>query len=107
MITGRTKEHVLYARKKIELLLLKKQPSHLITVPFNSDEIKLNFIKFRNELLKKNISTEIPVIEEMEKMFQEPEKLHLTIAKNLFLENDEDKEEAIQLLKKCEEEFIK
>lgn len=70
------------------------------TVPFTTDEIKSNFVKFRDEILSDN---EFEAIDEQ--LFQKPEKLHLTLTM-LVLSNEQLERDACEALKNCKADII-
>jgi len=74
--------------------------THFISVPMVSDMIKHNFDIFKNNLLTG------PLIRGLhESMFQNPNKLHLTLA-TLVLADDVEENEANTVLKQCKEEIV-
>lgn len=99
-ITGPTKESVSSARRRIEIIVLagrnKQQFTHFLSIPITSDQIRKEFKSFKNDIL--------PDLEE--KLFQNPKKLHITIATLSLLDN-EDRALAAQYLQDCQETIIK
>ncbi|GAB6028446.1 activating signal cointegrator 1 complex subunit [Chamberlinius hualienensis] len=99
-IVGQTKSKVLSARFRIEILAKKarekQRPTHFISIPLTSAEIKENFEKFKSEILETcdQASRISPIL------FQEPEKMHLTTGV-LVLLNENERQRAVQVLNRC------
>lgn len=75
--------------------------SHFVSIPIYSDNIKKNFLKFKDEILQGPSTRGIdPTI------FQKVEKFHLTIV-TLALLDDKEIEEAKQLLNSCQSNIQK
>ncbi|XP_058791684.1 activating signal cointegrator 1 complex subunit 1-like isoform X2 [Phymastichus coffea] len=104
VIIGSIPKQILHAKHKIDKLIenSKLQFTHFISIPTNSDEIKNNFITFKRDV-KQNYSTEYTGF--YERMFQKPEKLHLTISM-LHLLDEKDEVKAIAALNTCKENII-
>lgn len=100
-ITGPTKESVSSARRRIEIIVLagrnKQQFTHFLSIPVTSDGIRNEFIN----TFKIDMQSEVD-----EKLFQNPKKLHITIATLSLLDN-EDRARASQYLQDCQETIIK
>ncbi|XP_018418417.1 PREDICTED: activating signal cointegrator 1 complex subunit 1 [Nanorana parkeri] len=105
VITGQHHNGVISARTRIELLeetFRKKQPfTHFLSFALNQPEIQERFLKFKEEVLAK--CSKDHGVEGT--IFQNPSKLHLTIG-TLVLLNENEVEQASQLLQKCKEEFL-
>lgn len=94
------------ARRRIDILIetsrSKLEFTHFISIPGNSDEIKGNFKKFKDEVLS-NYSTGVRGLKE--DIFQKPEKLHLTLIM-LVLLDEEDRKKAAETLETCKEQIV-
>ncbi|XP_068113876.1 activating signal cointegrator 1 complex subunit 1 isoform X2 [Hyperolius riggenbachi] len=105
VITGQNRNGVISARTRIELLaetFRKKQPfTHFLSFALNQPEIQEKFMQFKEEVLAK--CSKDRGVEST--IFQNPVKLHLTIG-TLVLLNENEVEQACQLLQKCKEEFL-
>ncbi|XP_072280594.1 activating signal cointegrator 1 complex subunit 1 [Pyxicephalus adspersus] len=105
VITGQNRNGVISARTRIELLaetFRKKQPfTHFLSFALNQPQIQERFLQFKEEVLAK-CSKDRGV---EGSIFQNPSKLHLTIG-TLVLLNENEVEQACQLLQKCKEEFL-
>lgn len=106
IVKGTSAKAVTACRQRIELIVLgarnRQHFTHFLSIPLDSEEIKSNYIKFREKIL-----TELPSGFDMdESLFQKPEKLHLTICMMSLMDNV-DRAEAAQLLLDCNESFIK
>lgn len=105
VITGQHRNGVISARTRIELLaetFRKKQPfTHFLSFALNQPEIQERFLQFKEEVLAK--CSKDRGVEGT--IFQNPSKLHLTIG-TLVLLNENEVEQASQLLHKCKEEFL-
>ncbi|XP_065086622.1 activating signal cointegrator 1 complex subunit 1 [Ochlerotatus camptorhynchus] len=105
IVKGTSTKAVTACRQRIELIVLgarnKQHFTHFLSVPMISDEIKSNFIKFREKVL-----TELPSGFNLdESLFQKPEKLHLTLCMMSLMDNV-DRTHAAQLLQDCRESII-
>lgn len=87
-ITGNSERSVASARTQIALLVLAKREllsiTHFVSIPIYTDNIKTNFLKFKNEILKAPPTRGID-----ETIFQKVEKLHLTIVTLVLLDDKE------------------
>ncbi|XP_040291472.1 activating signal cointegrator 1 complex subunit 1 [Bufo bufo] len=105
VITGQSRNGVISARTRIELLaetFRKKQPfTHFLSFALNHPEIQDRFLQFKEEVLAK-CSKDYGI---ESSIFQNPAKLHLTIG-TLVLLNENEVTEACQLLHSCKEEFL-
>lgn len=103
-IIGPTRKSVVNARERIEIIILagrnKQQFTHFLCIPFTSNDIIISFQKF-----KRNILSQGPIPGLDESLFQNPNKLHLTIG-TLSLMDNEDRANAAQYLKECHQEII-
>lgn len=105
IVIGPTRKSIVDARRKIDITILaareKQQFTHFLSIPFNNQEIKNSFSKFKNSVLTTGTTYEID-----ESLFQNSDKLHLTIA-TLTLVDNEDRVFAAQCLQECIEETRK
>lgn len=94
------------ARTRIDLLIetsrSKLEFTHFISIPGNTDEIKENFKKFKENVLK---TSGFGVRGINEDIFQKSEKLHLTIIM-LVLLDEEDRKKAVEALETCKREIV-
>lgn len=96
-----TKKYVLSAKYRIDQIVWPDPDSnHFLTIPLTSEEIKLSFLKFKEEVLK---SSKTP--NDLEPLFQKPEKMHLTIV-FLSLSNAQDVENAVKCLEDCKNMIV-
>lgn len=104
VIKASTKKDVIAAKNRIDSIMIagrsKHQFTHFLSVSFATDEIKRNFANFRNEILG---DPEVRGLQEA--LFQKPEKLHLTIAMLVLLDN-QDRAMAAEYLRDCKEFII-
>lgn len=70
----------------------KQQFTHFLSIAFNSEEVRSNFLKFQHLIMN---DPEIRGIDES--LFQVPKKLHLTISTLALLDN-EDRASASKVL---------
>lgn len=102
-ITGDTERRVASARTQICMIVFQRKDklriSHFISIPLNSDLIKNSFEKFKQDILKD------PPRGVTESIFQNPNKLHLTVSV-LTLVDDEELSTAQQVLQSCYEEVL-
>ncbi|KAF5305208.1 hypothetical protein FQA39_LY09296 [Lamprigera yunnana] len=105
-ITGSSERDVITAKNRIDLILWQARDvhrlTHFISIPLITDIIKYNFDSFKSSILHE--ATAITGIHPS--MFQNPNKIHLTIAP-LVLADHVEEEEAIKILKECNEKVIK
>lgn len=105
VIIGPTRKSVSSSRRKINLIVLaarnKHQFTHFLSIPFTNADIKTSFKKFKDDILA---SSEIIGLDSS--LFQNPNKLHLTLV-TLSLMDNEDRAQAAQLLHECEETIIR
>ncbi|KAK9888928.1 hypothetical protein WA026_001148 [Henosepilachna vigintioctopunctata] len=103
-ITGHSERSVASARNQVTLLTLSKREkllsTHFISIPVTSDEVKANFEKFKMEILNGQATRGID-----ETIFQNSEKLHLTV-EVLRLLDEFEIESAKQLLSENVREFL-
>ncbi|XP_032453042.1 activating signal cointegrator 1 complex subunit 1-like [Nasonia vitripennis] len=106
VITGVSRRDIMAARRRIDILIetsrSKLEFTHFVSIPGNSDEIKENFKKFKDEILR-NCSTGVRGLKE--EIFQKPERLHLTLIM-LVLLDEEDRKKAIEVLEICKEQVV-
>lgn len=76
--------------------------THFISIPANFSEMKQNFIKFKEDILR-NCGSGVRGIKG--DVFQKPEKLHLTIAMMVLLD-DEDRNRATEALAVCKTKIV-
>ncbi|KAM9326479.1 activating signal cointegrator 1 complex subunit 1 [Gastrophryne carolinensis] len=105
VITGPNRGGVVSARTRIELLaetFRRKQPfTHFLSFALNQPKIQERFLQFKEVVLAK--CSKDRGVEST--IFQNPAKLHLTIG-TLVLLNENEVEQACQLLQKCKDEFL-
>ena len=105
IIKGESKQNINSCKTRLELIVStsrqKLQFSHFIAFPVNFEGFQKSLADFKAKVLEK-CSRDRGV---HESIFQNPFKLHLTIA-TLVLMNQREKEEAINILEKCKSEFI-
>lgn len=104
-IKGNCQDDVLAAKERLELMInasvpAKQKFTHFISIAFTADEIKENFVRFRNEILADEESYGID-----KSLFYKPEKLHLTFVM-LSLLDEQDENSALESLKNCKETII-
>ena len=106
MIIGSVQKRIIHAKRKIDKLIEnsknKLKFTHFISIPTNTGDIRENFIKFKEDVLK---TCDLETTGFNENMFQKPEKLHLTICM-LHLLEELDQQKAIEALNTCKEEII-
>ncbi|KAL0274446.1 UNVERIFIED_CONTAM: hypothetical protein PYX00_006866 [Menopon gallinae] len=99
-IYGPTKNQIILAWKSILVVIKssrkKLSVTHFICIPLNSEEIKQNFIKFKENILSTCFDQGIS-----EKLFQLPNKLHLTILVLVLVDDKERKQAEESFLKIC------
>lgn len=104
VVKGSTKKDVVSAKNRIDLIMIagraKHQFTHFLSVTFSTDEIKRNFARFKQEVLS---NPEIHGLNES--LFQKPEKLHLTIAVLVLLDN-QDRVIAAEYLQDCKDIIV-
>ncbi|KAG5671686.1 hypothetical protein PVAND_001871 [Polypedilum vanderplanki] len=104
IIKSATKKNIISAKNRIDLIMIagrsKLQFTHFLSIPFTTKEIQENFVKFKNIILE---DSEIFGIDES--LFQNSQKLHLTIT-TLSLFDNEDRVIAAELLQDCKEFII-
>ncbi|KAF2884273.1 hypothetical protein ILUMI_21894 [Ignelater luminosus] len=104
IITGGNERDVIRAKSRVDIIIWQtrdKHPlTHFVSVPMVSDMIKHNFDIFKANLLTGTMIRGLDA-----SMFQNPNKLHLTIA-TLVLLDEVEQNQAVQVLKQCKEEII-
>ncbi|KFB36542.1 AGAP007571-PA-like protein [Anopheles sinensis] len=105
VITATTRKSVAAARSRVELIVIgarnKQQFTHFLSVPLNKPAIMNRFIDFREKVL-----TKLPAAFRVdESLFQQPEKLHITLCTLSLLDN-EDRANAAQVLQDCQDAII-
>uniref|UniRef100_A0A3F2YU08 K Homology domain-containing protein n=1 Tax=Anopheles christyi TaxID=43041 RepID=A0A3F2YU08_9DIPT len=105
VVTGSTRKSVAAARSRIELIVLgarnKQQFTHFLSVPLNVPDVMKRFAEFRHKVANK-----LPVAFSIhESLFQQPEKLHITLCTMSLMDN-EDRANAAQILLDCQESII-
>ncbi|XP_053685087.1 activating signal cointegrator 1 complex subunit 1 [Sabethes cyaneus] len=104
-VKGASRKTVTACRQRIELIVLgarsRQQFTHFLSIPLSSNEIRTNYVKFREKIL-----TELPVGFGMdESLFQNADKLHMTLFTMSLMDN-EDRSQAALLLQECRETVI-
>uniref|UniRef100_A0A182Q7Y7 K Homology domain-containing protein n=1 Tax=Anopheles farauti TaxID=69004 RepID=A0A182Q7Y7_9DIPT len=105
VVTGATRKSVAAARSRIELMVLaaraKQQFTHFLSVPLNVPDVMKRFTEFRDRVVRK-----LPVAFSVdESLFQQPEKLHLTLCTMCLMDN-EDRANGAQILLDCQESIV-
>uniref|UniRef100_A0A182X3I0 Uncharacterized protein n=1 Tax=Anopheles quadriannulatus TaxID=34691 RepID=A0A182X3I0_ANOQN len=105
VVTGSTRKSVAAARSRIELIVIgarnKQQFTHFLSVPLNVPDVMKRFVEFRHKVVRK-----LPVAFSVdESLFQQPEKLHITLCTMALMDN-EDRANAAQILLDCQESII-
>ncbi|KAJ8681231.1 hypothetical protein QAD02_017018 [Eretmocerus hayati] len=105
-ITGTTRRAVIAARRRIDMLIEtsrnKLDFTHFLSIPGTSDEVRENFEKFKSDVLSK-YGTGVRGISEG--LFQDSDKLHLTLA-ILVLLDENDRRKAIEALEACKKDIV-
>jgi len=105
-IQGKSKSDVVSCRDRIILLISsarhQKPFTHLLTFPLCFDNLIRNFKQFKEDVLK-NCSNDRGVDESI---FQNPNKLHLTIC-TLNLTGDMELDQAVGALDECRKTFVR
>ncbi len=106
-IQGDLAKNVASCRNRLYLLIssvrLQKPFTHLITFPLNFDKFKFKFNEFKDNVLNSVCSQDRGV---SSKLFINLNKLHLTVSV-LTLIGDIEIDQAVNLLSKCRNTFIK
>ncbi|XP_001687889.2 activating signal cointegrator 1 complex subunit 1 [Anopheles gambiae] len=105
VVSGSTRKSVAAARSRIELIVIgarnKQQFTHFLSVPLNVPDVMKRFAEFRHKVVRK-----LPVAFSVdESLFQQPEKLHITLCTMALMDN-EDRANAAQILLDCQESII-
>lgn len=106
MITGQTRNAIVSARHRIDLIIQssrkKVRYTHFLSIPLNKEDIINKFSLFKNDILEKynNIAYNID-----ELLFQTSSKLHITIGM-LTLVDDNENKQAVDALINCKENII-
>lgn len=87
---------------KVNAARLREESTHFVSFPINSQTIQESFLKFKAAVLEKY--NKVRGIDAS--IFQKPEKLHITVAV-LVLLNERDKENSIEVLTKCKNTVLK
>ncbi|XP_049291536.1 activating signal cointegrator 1 complex subunit 1 [Anopheles funestus] len=105
VVTGSSRKSVVAARSRIELIVIgarnKQQFTHFLSVPLNVSEVIKRFLDFRHKVVN-NLPRAFTVDESL---FQQPEKLHITLCTMSLMDN-EDRANAAQLLLDCYESIV-
>lgn len=103
LITGTTKRDISETQRRIEELVIagrsKKEITHFVSIPCNNSEVKANFIKFREDILH-DYHGGLD-----QSLFQNPDKLHLTVVVMVLLD-DIDRNRASDLLLECKNDIV-
>lgn len=105
VVTGTSRKSVSAARSRIELIVIgarnKQQFTHFLSVPLNVPEVTKRFLDFRHKVVNK-----LPrAFSVDESLFQQPEKLHITLCTMSLMDN-EDRANAAQILLDCQESIL-
>ncbi|CAG9863365.1 unnamed protein product [Phyllotreta striolata] len=102
-ITGDTERKVASARTQISIIVTQRKDklpiSHFVSIPVSSNEIRMKLNEFKTVVLKD------PSRGVAESLFQNPEKLHLTIS-TLTLVDEEEISTAKEVLQNCYKDCI-
>uniref|UniRef100_A0A0B7A270 K Homology domain-containing protein n=1 Tax=Arion vulgaris TaxID=1028688 RepID=A0A0B7A270_9EUPU len=105
VIDGHEKKGLISAKTRIDVIIdsarQREQFTHFLSIPVTSDEIILNFDDFKTKVLSKcdgdrGLDSSL---------FQNPQKLHLTIG-TLVLLSEREIQKAVSLLQTCQTELI-
>jgi activating signal cointegrator complex subunit 1 len=106
VIEGQNKSNLASCRNRIQSMIYtarhQKSFTHLLTFPLTFPDLKYQFNKFQDEVLKHCMNDQGVD----DSIFQFPDKLHLTICTAVLL-NKEEIYEATNLLEKIQNTFIK
>ncbi|KAE8745713.1 hypothetical protein FOCC_FOCC007597 [Frankliniella occidentalis] len=104
VVTGTTRESIVRARRRMELIALtarqKQQFTHFLSLPVNNENIKSGFLKFQEQVLNECKGRGI-----RKDIFQDPNKLHITLG-TLVLLDDDDRKKAAQALLNCKQDLV-
>uniref|UniRef100_A0A1B6DI35 K Homology domain-containing protein n=1 Tax=Clastoptera arizonana TaxID=38151 RepID=A0A1B6DI35_9HEMI len=104
VITGSTKSAVASARQRISLIVMsyrRKQPfTHFLSLPIASKSVKDGFLDFKKQVLETCQGRGVE-----ESIFQNPDKLHLTIG-TLVLTDNVERNRASDVLMDCKHNLI-
>uniref|UniRef100_A0A182JEZ9 K Homology domain-containing protein n=1 Tax=Anopheles atroparvus TaxID=41427 RepID=A0A182JEZ9_ANOAO len=105
VITAPSRKSVAAARSRIELIVIgarnKQQFTHFLSVPLNKPQIIKRFVDFREKVV-----TKLPAAFRVdESLFQQPEKLHITLC-TLSLMDNEDRANAAHVLQDCQDSIL-
>uniref|UniRef100_A0A1B6FIS2 K Homology domain-containing protein n=1 Tax=Cuerna arida TaxID=1464854 RepID=A0A1B6FIS2_9HEMI len=104
VITGSNKRDVAAARRRIEMTIMsyrsKQQATHFISIPMVNPEVKAKFIEFKDIVLKDYRTRGVD-----ESIFQNPEKLHLTLC-TMVLNDNFERSEAVKVMESCKRDVI-
>lgn len=94
------------ARHRIDILIetsrSKIEFTHFVSIPGNSDQVKENFKKFKEGILREHGKGVRAIKEEI---FQKPERLHLTVIM-LVLLDEEDRKKSVEALEACKKYIV-
>lgn len=104
-ITSNSRKNVVAARRRIEIIVIGGRSNinftHFLSIPMVNEEIKQSFTSFKELIL-----SDPEIFGVTESLFQNPNKLHLTIVTLALLDNV-DRANAVQYLTDCEEKIVK
>lgn len=104
IVKGSAKKSIISAKNRLDLIMIagraKQQFTHFLSLSFATDEIKSNFLKFKEQVLN---DSDIHGIDES--LFQKPDKLHLTLVLLVLLDN-QDRAIAAEYLQDCKEMIV-
>ncbi|XP_058053581.1 activating signal cointegrator 1 complex subunit 1 [Anopheles bellator] len=106
VVTGVSRKSVAAARSRIELIVTgardKQQFTHFLSVPLATDDMMKRFVAFKDKVLYK-----LPAAFTVdESLFQQPEKLHLTLGTMSLMDNV-DRANAVHVLQDCQETILR
>ncbi|XP_022914170.2 activating signal cointegrator 1 complex subunit 1-like [Onthophagus taurus] len=104
VITGSSERDICSARLRINLIVLqmreKHQVTHFLSIPLVSDQINKNF-----EIFKSKLMSGPPLRGVEESIFISPQKLHLTLATFVLLD-DYEIDNAVGVMHECQSEIL-
>ncbi|KAG8311631.1 activating signal cointegrator 1 complex subunit [Homalodisca vitripennis] len=104
VITGSSRGAVAAARRRIEMTVMsyrsKQQATHFISIPMINPEVKARLNEFKDIVLKDYRTRGVD-----ESIFQNPEKLHLTLC-TMVLNDNFERSEAVRVMESCKRDVI-
>ncbi|KRZ33421.1 Activating signal cointegrator 1 complex subunit 1 [Trichinella pseudospiralis] len=104
-VMGKTKYSVMSCARRIMMIVnaarLRQPFTHFLSIPFTALEIVANFENFKESVLKECVGCN----NICEDLFQNPNRLHLTVG-TLVLMNENERKIARELLHQCKESLV-